>query len=221
MSFEVLPLLDIQRQLLSQPRDLARFQAYLKTLLNEAGDAVEVPLQAFNPMAKETIAVIVDAMIAQDAEGILRWAATEVGTQFPGMRAFKTGWVVADDVQGMWTHRPTGELKRWRAKDYELEHGFCTVNWWASQGLPTLEGLRQQAAAQLYSLAYCAHHGPQPRLGQLHDLFSRRAYFAGLPQPPPLPPELASATDDATLIAALYGDTEAAKLGYAPLGLLP
>ena len=221
MSFEVLPLLDIQRQLLEQPRDLARFQAYLKTLLNDQGDGIAVPINAFNPMAKEPIKVILDDLVALDAEGILRAAAVEVNIQFPGERAFKTGWVVADDLQGTWTHRPTGELKRWRGKDYELEHGFCTVTWWSSQGRPTEVALRQQAAGQLYALAYCSSKGPQPTLGHLYELFSRRGHFSGLSQPPPIPPALANATDDATLIAALYGDAEAAKLGYPPLGLLP
>ena len=221
MSFEVLPLLDIQRQLLAQPRDFARFKGYLKTLLNAEGDAVELPINAFNPMSKEPIAAILNAMIALNAEQILREACGQVAAQFPGMRAFKTGWVIADDVQGSWTHRPTAELKRLRGKDYELEHGFATVTWWSSQGLPTQEQLHKQASGQLYDLAYCASHGPQPTLGQLHDLISRRALFSGLPQPAAIPPDLAGATDDAALIAALYGDAEAAKLGYAPLGLLP
>jgi hypothetical protein len=221
MAFEVLPLLSLQRQLLEKPRDRARFQAYLKALLNAQGDGVELPLGQFNPMSREPIAALVDALQALGAEALLAAAAERVAGRFPALAPLKTGWVVGDDVAGAWTHRPTAELRRLRGKDYELEHGFCSLTWWASQGAPNASALQASALRQLYGLAIRATEGPQPSLGQLWDLQGRSRAFSGEAPLPDLPAGLSSATDDATLIAAVYGDAEALRLGYAPLGLLP
>jgi hypothetical protein len=81
--------------------------------------------------------------------------------------------------------------------------------------------LETAAARQLFGLAARAIEGPKSSLAELWDLEARCRSFSGEAPLPALPPALGPATDDATLIAALYGDAEATKLGYPPLGILP
>lgn len=112
MNIEFVPLLQVQRDLYSLPRGPERFSAYLKTMVNSDGTDVRLPpLVAMNPMAKEHIPALLDALLALDAEGTAGRTCAEAASQLataPGN--FKLGLVVADDLLGGWTNRYASEF---------------------------------------------------------------------------------------------------------------
>src|SRR5262245_51550781 len=98
MKLEYVPLLQVQRGLQGLPRNFARFQQYLRTMLND--DGVELPpLGVMNPMGKDHVTALLDALLALDADGIAARAAADASAALhhvPG--ELKIGLVVADDL---------------------------------------------------------------------------------------------------------------------------
>src|SRR5207248_9608130 len=105
MRINYVPLLQIQRDLHGLPRNLARFRQYLRTMLGP--DMVELPpLMIMNPMGKDHVKALLDALLALDADGIAARAAAEAAARLadvPG--TVKASLVVADDLLGGWTNR--------------------------------------------------------------------------------------------------------------------
>lgn len=221
-----IPTLAAARDLYLMPRDMSRFQAYLRTLTGDTDD-IELPLMAMNPMAREyaleAVAHLID--VGADAEGE---AAMEDATQrlrgVPG--ALRATLVVSDDIGGMWTHRPSSELA-----DRFGPHAFDRRGWsvavtWTSDRL-TRAGVRVVVLAAVYRTAHRLACGPAQDLGALLRQEARAARFAGLNPVPPtatareVVPRLRSASDQPTVFAAWCGDLAAETLGYDPLGLDP
>jgi len=100
MNLDYVPLLKIQRELQGLPRNLERFPQYLRTVLNE--DEVELPpLMIANPMGKDHVTALLDALLALDADGVAARAAAEASARLADVPGeVKTSVVVADEMMG-------------------------------------------------------------------------------------------------------------------------
>src|SRR5712692_8625614 len=71
MKLDYVPLLRVQRELQGLPRNYDRFRLYLRTVLTKDGKGLELPpLIAMNPMGKEHVTDLLDALLALDADGV-------------------------------------------------------------------------------------------------------------------------------------------------------
>jgi hypothetical protein len=229
MPIEHVPLLKTQRELHDLPRGMERFEAYLKTMLNDTRDDVRyLPLLVMNPMGREHVAERLDEMIALDADALaaesIREALAELG-DLPD--TFQHGWVVMDDIRGGWTNRTVNDAKFRFDWELPLKRPWITSGWWVSE-TPTRETLRQKVRESVGRLAYLHKYGIAKTLRQMMEQEGAVAAFAGFK--PRYDDEeqdynrhviepLLDSADYPTQIAALYGDSAASSLGYAPLGL--
>jgi hypothetical protein len=58
------------------PRGVERFQAYLRTLVDHDTGDLALPLVTMNPMGKDHLPVLLDTLLAFDAEAVARAAVT-------------------------------------------------------------------------------------------------------------------------------------------------
>ena len=107
MKLDYVPLLRIQRELHDIPRGMGRFRAYLRTIFNDNGTDVALPpLVLINPMGKDHVAALLDALLAMDADEIAARAVAEASARLsdePG--EYKVALVVAADLMGGGTNR--------------------------------------------------------------------------------------------------------------------
>jgi hypothetical protein len=240
MKLDYVPLLRIQRQLHGIPRGRERFRQYLRTIFPD-GTNVELPsLLAMNPMGKDHVTALLDALLALDADGIAARLVAETAAEVadePG--DFKCTLVVLDDLKGGWTNRyaeeftwrfnagpppPDARLPRWTK--------FFWVNGilWSSEPA-TERAVREAVLTAVYRAAYVLRHGPartlRERLRQEGDVMAR-ARCAG----PVLDEDdieytrevlapFLDADDKRTAIECLFGDAAGRTLGFTPHGLSP
>jgi hypothetical protein len=206
MHLELLPLLQVQRDLLREERGPGRFQSYLKAMRDERGE-LRLPLSGFNPMSKPHVAELLDRLIAMDAEGIAAEAmresvgrigvglasslphpsrmkprdewATRASVDRSAMPAYRFGLVVADDAKGGWTNRYLFEAKERFENRYAVTHGFITALLWSSEE-PTAERVRQETAAAIYRTAWIGRWGLPRTLGEMLRQEGLAARFAGV-----------------------------------------
>lgn len=230
MNFEFVPLLQLQRDLLSIPRGWARFQEYLRVILKEDRSDIRLPpLAIMNPMGKEHVSALLDTLLAIGAEDAAANALGEASTQLAGVPGtFKVGLVVADDVMGGWTNRYTAEFSHRFEGQGQRKRGWLAGVLWASDP-PSLQGVRQEVLAAVYRASYIQQYG---EARTLREMLAQEGYVmsrAGCLKPALdagdlcytreiIAPHL-DAQDRPTIIACLFGDTAAAALGYTPQGL--
>ena len=107
MKLNYVPLLHVQRDLHDLPRGPERFREYLRTILNDDGSDVELPpLVLMNPMGKDHVTALLDALLALDADGVGARAAADASAALADVPGdYKVALVVADDLMGGWTNR--------------------------------------------------------------------------------------------------------------------
>jgi hypothetical protein len=229
MRVEYVPLLGVLRDVYRRPRGRERFRAYLRTFVTADGTDVDlVPLTAANPMAKEHVAALVDALLAADADGRAAAAAAAAAAGYPDLPGtYRAGLAVCDDRAGGWTNRWACEL-RFRSPRPGERRFWITPAAWSSE--PADAGaVARAAAAAVHRTAYVLRHGPAVTL---RDLLAQEGYAlaaAGFDGPTLDPEEAAytryvladhlDATDPRTLIECLFGDPAGATLGFTPRGL--
>ncbi len=109
MKIEYVPLIRGMRDLHAVPRGMERFREYIRAFTTTGidGPEVEFPsLVLMNPMGREHVAELLDALLALDADGIAARTAADAAAGLadaPG--DYKLGLVVADDLKGGWTNR--------------------------------------------------------------------------------------------------------------------
>src|SRR5689334_8394399 len=120
MRIEYVPLLAMQHEIYSIPRGMERFQNYLRTLVNETGDDVQFPpLVGINPMARDHVPAMIDALIALDADAVAAQALAEAAAdlvkqagQSASTLKFRSSLIVVDDFNRTgWTNRFTLEYQ--------------------------------------------------------------------------------------------------------------
>src|SRR5215471_9578959 len=119
MNLEYVPLVQVMRDLHDIPRGhppdfngMKRFREYLRTIfpLDDTEDQL-LPLLAMNPMGKDHVTALLDALLAMDADGIGARVAAEASARLADVPGdFKVGLVVADDLMGGWTNRYANEF---------------------------------------------------------------------------------------------------------------
>ncbi len=239
MNIAHLPLLQIQRDLHDQPRDMTRFRAYLRTIfggeVSEENDLPQlVPLIAMNPMGRAHVAERLDQLLVIDAEALAASAVAEaqarltapIGTLPRYAGDYKHGLVIIDDLGGAWSNRFAVEVKRFAAVDLNKYRWFTTGFFVSDE--PSAAAVRQGVLSSIYRTLYLDQHGPPQTLRQMLTQEGETAAFAGIPSPLDaddlaysraiLQPYLDS-DHYPTCMAAIFGDEAAHTLGYSPLGL--
>jgi hypothetical protein len=245
MILTYIPLLHVQRELQGLPRNYARFQQYLRTILSE--DGVELPpLGIMNPMGKDHVTVLLDALAAIDADGIGARATADVAPALDGLPGeAKFSLVVADDLMGGWTNRYDYEYKlRFGAAERPIERdpnspsGFRLPKWlksmWFSGILWSSESaaertVREAVQLPLYRFAYIERHGPALTLRAMLEQEGHVMAQAGCDGPTleaddieytreVIAPHLESGNKRA-VIECCFGDAAGRTLGFAPRGL--
>ncbi|MFL5807272.1 MAG: hypothetical protein ACJ8CR_36775 [Roseiflexaceae bacterium] len=232
MNLQLLPLLQIQRDLHAIPRGWARFRAYLTTMTDGTDDVV-LPITGMNPMGKEHVAALLDELLAAGAEAIAAAAIAVAAARLahiPGDR--DVALVVIDDAQGGWTNRYFTELAP-QLKDATRSATRRALRWalvpiWTSEPWPA-GAIRAAVLAAIYRSAFVEHAGFPKTLQASMTMEGLATVFAGAQQPLLDPEDLAytaevirayrDTRDYPTIFACLFGDEAARSVGYPPLGL--
>lgn len=243
MKIDYVPLLGIQRELQGMPRTIERFQKYLQAIGAKGGNHIlELPsLIAANPMGKEHVTILLDQLMAMEADQAGSEAARETAERLsdePG--EFKLGMVVADDLMGGWTNRyaneysqrfpdvdatkATGELPRW------LGHYWLTALLWSSEQ-PTLQAVREAVRTVIYRIVYIRRHGFATTLQEMMAQEGWVMLQAGCHGPRLQEEDLdysrevlesfLHSADKRTIMECLFGDEAGKTLGFSPRGLSP
>jgi hypothetical protein len=230
MKLEYVPLLRIHREVHDIPRGMERFREYLRTVLNEdATDVDLVPLLLANPMARDHVTAVLDALLAQGADGVGARAAAEASAasqDVPG--EYKASLVVCDDTGG-WSNRWSYEYDLRRPGPGHKRFWVTAVLW--SSEPPTERAAREAVLTAAYRTAYVLRHGPAETL---RDLLAQEGHVmaaAGCAGPALDAEELAytrevlaphlDATDMRTAVECLFGDAAGRTLGFTARGLSP
>jgi hypothetical protein len=239
MKLEYIPLLGIQRELQGIPRGMGRFRQYLRTI-SQDGVNLELPsLVAMNPMGKDHVTALLDALLALDADGLAAQAVAEASVQVandPGN--FKVALVIVDDLMGGWTNRyaeefthrfqfrlpapPEFRLPRW------TKHYWVNGILWSSEAAAE-QAVRESVLTAVYRVAYLQQHGPAHTLRAMLLQEGHVMAQAGCTEPildaddvvytrEVLSPYL-EAADKRTAMECLFGDPAGRTLGFTPRGL--
>lgn len=239
MNLDYVPLLPTQRDLYAIPRGMDRFRQYLRTLTSEGANLNLPPLVAMNPMAKEHVTALLDALLALDADGVAARAVADAAAEVAHVPGdFKATLVVVDDRMGGWTNRyavefdhrfrsvPSADLRRPRWS----KHLWITGYLWSSE--PASERtVREAILTAVYRTAYVLSHGQARTLGNMLTQEGRVMAQAGCTAPildeddieytrEVIAPMLAD-DDKRIAIECLFGDEAGRTLGFTPRGLSP
>ncbi len=233
MQLAYVPLLKVQREIYAIPAGAERFRAYLRKLVNDAGDDLRLPLGGMNPMGREHVPALLDAYLKLDADALAERATARLAAEVAGEPGdFKLTMVMVDDARGGWTNRAATELEHCRGEIPLRQRGWLAGFLWTSEP-PSARALQAEVRAVVHRAAYAGRHGPARTLREL--LAQEGAILARSgalrPENELSPDDLADtrevlrphldATDEPTLIGALFGDAAARALGHPPLGLSP
>ncbi len=226
MPFEYVPLLRKQLEIYTLPRGFERFQSYIKTIVNEAGDDIALtPLVTMNPMGKEHCNALLEQYLAPeiDAERLAEQTLAEFATD----AALRVSLVLIDDAKGGWTNRTDYEYKLRNQLGASLKRSrWLSLMLWTS-ATPSAELVSETTRTTLRRALHVLAHG-DPKT--LREILAQEA--AAQTQFQTLDPEelvytrevlmplLETPTENMpVIVAALFGDTAAVSLGYPPLGL--
>jgi hypothetical protein len=245
MNVEYVPLLRIARELQGMPRNHDRFRQYLRTIIDYDGHVVELPtLLWMNPMGRDHVTALLDALLGLDADGIAARAAAEASEELadePG--EFKIGLVIADDLMGGWTNRYASEFTvrfgpdRFRFQSRMpasfpkwLKDRWLAAMLWSSEAASE-RAVREAILTTIYRQAYVQRHGPARTL---RDMLAQEGHVmakAGCTAPLLDDEDIAytrevlvpflDADDMRTAIECLFGDAAGRTLGFTPRGLSP
>ncbi|CAN5744657.1 hypothetical protein BH24DEI2_BH24DEI2_22540 [soil metagenome] len=234
MKLELLPLLEIQRDLHTIPPGPARFEAYVKAVTG-GGHTIVAPLANMNPMGKEHVAELIDDLLARDAEMLVAEVLAKAENRLGGLedtllkKTLQVGLVLTDDHKGGWTNRYLTDMTQRFKNGYDLEHGWALVPVWTSQ-VWTADALEQAVLSTVYRTLYKKVHGLPVTLREVLKQEGRALHFAGatlvlasddLVYSRAVLEPYKDATEWAVILPCLYGDAAAKAVGHPPLGLSP
>jgi hypothetical protein len=230
MRLDYTPLLAVQRELYRIPRGPARFQEYLRLLLNEERTAPRLPpLGIINPMAREHVAVLLDELLSLNVESLCAEAVEQAAAQVsecPG--AFRIGLALADDLLGGWTNRFACEFNIRFSEKSSVSFQWMSGVLWSSEAA-SVEVAREALLSSIHRFDYRRIHQPprtlRDRMKQEGQVMSR----AGCRGPALDPDDLAytrevikpflDEKDHRVNLECLFGDRAARSLGFTPRGL--
>lgn len=241
MKLEYVPTLKIQRELQGMPRNRERFRKYLQTITANDGATLELPsLVIMNPMGKEHVTALLDALLELNADGYAAHILGEAAAEYDAEPwEFKATTVIADDLKGGWTNRfdseyslrfPRGSgsdeprLPRW------LKHYWLTGVLWSSEA-SSLDAVREALLTAFYRSIYRQRHGSPQTLAAMLAQEGQIMAKAGCTRPSLDAEDIAytrevikpylDATDKRTIMECLFGDEAGRTLGFTPRGLSP
>ena len=242
MKIQYVPLLQIMRDLQGIPRGLERFREYLRTFTKPGteGPEVEFPSLVFtNPLGREHVTELLDALLAVDADGIaIRTAADAAARLGDAPGDYKLGVVVVDDLKGGWTNRydyefnlrfPSGSSAPGEARPPKwLKHFWLTSVLWSSE--PASEhAVREAVLTTVHRAAYIGRHGGARTLREKLAQEGHVMTAAGCDGPSIDADDLAytreviapflESDDKRITIECLFGDKAGRTLGFTPRGL--
>lgn len=211
------------------PRGMDRFREYIKTMTDAATGDLALPLVAMNPMGKDHVPALIDDYLALGAEEIAQEAVRSASAPTRSAEAiYKVALVVSDDRKGGWTNRWASEYS------HRIEYAAITKRGWLVGILWTSEpaseqNVRDAVLTSIYRAEYLQTHAAPKTLGEMLGQEGYAMARAGCTTPRLDDEDLAytrsviaphlGATDRATVMACLFGDTAAKALGYEPHGL--
>ncbi len=240
MDLTYIPLLRLQRQLYELPRGPDRFREYLRTMRNDDSSGLDLPpLILMNPMARDHVPAMLDALLAIDADEIAARAVAEATRELvdePGDA--QLGIVIADDLLGGWTNRFASEFQVRFPRFVRQPAGPRPPHWskgfwlsavlWSSEAV-SATAVREAVLTAVYRAAYIARHGDahtlRDRLAQEGWVMGR----SGCSEPALDDDDRAytrevlahclDASDVRTAVECLFGDVAARSLGFTRRGL--
>jgi len=233
MQLEIIPTLHLQRELLSQPRNMERFYNYLATITG-GHDDIEVPIVSLNPMGREHNVAKIDELLAFDAEKVAAQVVEEANARLVQIElSRRLSLVIVDNLGGLWSNRHLIEFSyccpQKIPKKTVIKQGFYEVGLFVSE-IWTAEALRQTLLRVAYRLAHMHVYGLPKTVQHVMRQEGRALRFAGAPLTF-APDEMEysrhvlaphrEAADMPSMMAALFGDEAAHAFGYPPLGLSP
>lgn len=135
MLFKLYPIIDTMLDFYSKPRSMERFQDYLKILQGDSKDDMTVPVQNFNPMAKEHVAEKLQHLKQLKAEELIASVLEELNKKATSKkeRIIQTSLALADDLKGAWTNRYTTDYDSKFKLNALASRNFCTPIFWTSE----------------------------------------------------------------------------------------
>jgi hypothetical protein len=182
-----------------------------------------------NPMGKDHVPALIDEYLAFDADGVAARAATEAESRLSNVDGkFKVTLVIADDAMGGWTNRYSSELSARSGSKPLHKRGWITGILWTSE-IPSAQDTREEALTAVYRAAHIQQYGFAVTLREMMAQEGYAMAMAGCSKPSFNDDELEytreviaphmDTKDYPLIMTSLFGDTAAASLGYAPLGL--
>jgi hypothetical protein len=240
MTVTYVPLLSVQRELQGIPRGIERFQQYLRTMLNEdRSDVVFPPLVIANPMARDHVTALLDALLAMDADGVAARTIAEAESQLSDIPGdLNVSLIVADDAKGGATNRYVYEFElrfgaarlQSRTATKQQRRPWATGVLWSSE-VPSERAVREAMLTAACRVAYVHRHGPARTLRDMLAQEGSVMAAAGCAGPVLDAEDLAYTRevlatcldndDMPTSIECLFGDGAARSLGFIPRGLSP
>ncbi len=130
MKLELIPMLQMQRDLYDMPRGWERFRRYLERMVGDSNDVELLPMVAMHPLGKEHVATTYDVLLDLHAEEVAGAALAEAEQRRAHVGGqFRVGLVVADDLGGGWTNHYTTAMNRFYGQAALKRGGF-----WLSSG---------------------------------------------------------------------------------------
>jgi hypothetical protein len=226
------PLLQTQLEVYKVPLGLERFKAYIKTILNEDSDDIELaPLSAMNPMAKEHAKVVLETLLELQADSIAAKAVHDFAKNNQTLNDYdiRVSLVVCDDAKGGWTNRYLNDFTY--AFEFDktsfLKRPWLMVPCWTGEE-PLSERSYTDTLLYLHRLAYVFEYGQAKTLQQMMQQEGSILAHTNVKQwlseddleysREVIKPWLES-TEKPVQVAYLYGDEAAKSVGYQPLGL--
>ncbi|WP_165246234.1 hypothetical protein [Paludisphaera soli] len=228
MNLEFIPLLAAQRELYRIPRGPARFGPYVRMMRD---DPEAAPLVALNPMARDHVPALIDALIGLDADRLAAEAVNEAAALLadePG--EYRIGLVVADDVGGGWTNRWACEHAWAAGSPAAIRRGWLAGVLWSSEPA-SARAVREAVLTPIHRAAHVQRHGQAKTLREFLAQEGRALADAGCEAPTldaddleytrsVLEPHLDESLTR-TVMECLYGDEAGRTLGFTPRGLSP
>src|SRR5262245_5663709 len=132
-----------------------------------------------NPLGKDHVTALLDALLALDADGTAARAVEEVSAQVADLPGdYKVGVVIADDLMGGWTNRYASEFTGRFGPDHLrrrtgplprprwLKDDWISAVLWSSE--PASErAVREAVQTATLRLAYVHRHGPARTLSDM------------------------------------------------------
>lgn len=236
MRLEYIPLLQLQRDLYRLPRSQERFYAYLRTIIDDTGDDLDLPpLVVINPMAREHVPALLDQYVELNADDAATQTVAEAERALADVDGeYKIALVIADDLKGGGTNRYATEFgMRCGSSMRTGNKASRRVAWlaatlWSSEPA-SLGAVREGILMTVYGIAYRRRHGAPRTLREMLALEGFCMARTGCTEPTLDAEDLAytreviephlDAADMRTAIECLYGDAAARSLDFTPHGL--